>query len=206
MPYRALLIDLDGVIRHWEEPEESVETRFGLPASSIATIAFTPELLLPAITGGVTDAQWRSSVAQQLARNFQGCDAAGAVANWSASPGEVDLETLALLDRCQVNLRIILATNATSRLPDDLGALGLSNKFHAVLNSSELGAAKPTEAFYRAALIQIGLEPDQVLFIDDSLANVEAAHAFGMLAHRFESHQAMADFLEHAGVLDGAAG
>ena len=40
--------------------------------------------------------------------------------------GDLDVQTLALLDRCAPQLKVVLVTNATSRLHDDLRALGIA--------------------------------------------------------------------------------
>ena len=41
-------------------------------------------------------------------------------------------------------------------------------------------ALKPSETFYKAVVQQIGLPSEQLLFIDDSKANVEGAIAAGL--------------------------
>ncbi len=48
--------------------------------------------------------------------------------------------------------------------------------------SYEMKALKPSEAFYKAVIGQIGLPADRLLFIDDSIPNVEGAIAAGLPA------------------------
>lgn len=48
--------------------------------------------------------------------------------------------------------------------------------------SYEMKALKPSEAFYKSVLQQIGLSSEEVLFIDDSMSNVEGANAAGLPA------------------------
>lgn len=48
--------------------------------------------------------------------------------------------------------------------------------------SYEMKALKPSEAFYKSVLQQIGLPSEEVLFIDDSVSNVEGANAAGLPA------------------------
>ena len=43
-------------------------------------------------------------------------------------------------------------------------------------------ALKPSEKFYKAVIDEIGLPADQMLFIDDSQVNVDAAVAAGLPA------------------------
>lgn len=198
--FSALLIDLDGVIRRWNQHETEIEVAHGLPTGSIRTTAFATERLLPAITGTISDAAWRRDVVAALAE-YPG--AAQAIAAWSQPAGDLDVQTLALLDRCAPHLKVVLVTNATSRLHDDLRALGIGARFHAVINSSDIGAAKPDRRIYLSALRAADTNPEQALFVDDSAVNVEAAAALGITSHYFRNHAGFKHFLAEAGVLTG---
>jgi len=201
MRHTVLFIDFDGVIRHWHDDVSLIEARCGLPRGAISSVLFSPTMLLPAISGAIDDETWRRNIAAELQQRHRDARAHEAVAQWSLSPGEVDRETLAILARCRPQLRIVLATNATSRLNEDLHALGLASRFHAIANSSELRATKPSPEFFHAALARTEASAVETLFIDDSSQNVDAAAALGMLAHHFRGHAEMRRFLEHAGAL-----
>ena len=205
MKYKALLIDLDGVIRKWRPSDESIERAYGLPVGSMREVAFSPELAQPAITGAITDEEWRACIAEKLASKFGATRTVEAVAEWTSHPGVVDKMTLSLLSACPSSLRLVLVTNATSRLPRDLLALGLSEHFHAVVNSSQVGVAKPNKGIFGVALERSGATPAQALFIDDTAANVEAASLLGILSHAFDGHKGMSAFLRQAGVLRAEA-
>jgi putative hydrolase of the HAD superfamily len=185
--WRALLVDLDGVIRHWPlMHERSVEERCGLPAGAIRQAACQSELLLLATTGRLDDAGWRKAVGQALQRRYPQSDAAHAVRLWSAPPGVCDTHVLRLLaGQRDKGVRVLLATNATTRLEADLRRLRLSTSFDAIVGSASLGVAKPDSAFYRAALDVARAEPDQVLLIDDDPMQVTAARRLGLQGHVF---------------------
>jgi len=51
--------------------------------------------------------------------------------------------------------------------------------------SCELGLMKPERAIYEHCLREMGVEPDESLFVDDTAENVAGARAVGMNAHRF---------------------
>jgi putative hydrolase of the HAD superfamily len=205
MQYKALLIDLDGVIRRWQSSDESIEGAYGLPLGSIRQAAFSPELVEPAITGAISDEEWRACIAEKLGYKCGAARAVDAVAQWASHPGEVDEMTLSLLSACPSSLRLVLVTNATSRLPHDLLALGLSERFYAVVNSSQVGVAKPSKEIFGVALERSGATPAQALFIDDTVANVESASSLGILSHVFIGHHGMSAFLRQAGVLHAEA-
>ena len=88
---RVVLTDLDGVIRRWPASQfQSVEDAYGLERGSLSRAAFDKPLLTDAITGAITDAQWRKQIARLLGSQTDPATAASAVAAWSTSPGEVD--------------------------------------------------------------------------------------------------------------------
>ncbi|HLY77925.1 MAG TPA: HAD-IA family hydrolase [Caulobacteraceae bacterium] len=57
--------------------------------------------------------------------------------------------------------------------------------------SAEIGAAKPSDAAFAAAEARLGLGGDRVLFIDDGLANVQAARRRGWDAILFTDNAAL---------------
>jgi putative hydrolase of the HAD superfamily len=199
---QALLIDLDGVIRTWRSQDDpEAERGFGLPAGAIRRAAFAPERLLPAITGQVADSIWREQVAAALARHFPGADAAGAVRWWSAMPGEVDRDVLELVAACQQRVCVVLVTNATSRLPDDLRHLGLDTAFDHVINSSAVGAAKPDAAIFAAALAAAGVDAPNALFVDDTPGHVAAARRLGICGYQYTNAARLREVLQGHGLL-----
>lgn len=58
--------------------------------------------------------------------------------------------------------------------------LPVDDLFELIVDSSEVGMRKPNPAIFQHALDAFGVEPHQALFLDDHIANVEAATALGM--------------------------
>lgn len=200
-PIRAVLIDFDGVLRGWPANDHLLEDSFGLTRGAIRDAAFEPELLLQATTGRLSDEQWRSKIARQLLDLHEGADVRAAVAQWSGTPGEIDHELLAALRLLKGRLLLGLLTNATSRLPQDLQALDLQDFFDGVFNSSEIGHAKPDPRIFRAAMECFRTHPHQVLYFDDSAANVRAAAQLGIQAVLYAGTASLRDALSRHGVL-----
>lgn len=199
---RALFIDLDGVIRIWHQQEDpAAEASFGLPPGAIRRVAFAPERLTPVITGQVSDPVWRAQIRAELARQFPAADTAGAVTWWSNPYGEVATEVVELLRSCRRQATLLLVTNATSRLPDDLRQLGIAAEFDHVINSSVVGAVKPDPAIFAAALAAAGVAASEALFVDDTLGHVEAAGRLGLVAHHYTSPTSLRDELRTHGLL-----
>jgi putative hydrolase of the HAD superfamily len=197
----VLLLDLDGVLRRWPPVDAAAEDAAGLPRGCLHAAAFDPAVLEPAVTGRITDEEWRRSVGDVLAAEYGAAAADRALEVWSATPGELDADVLAILDDLRPDVRVVLATNATTRLRHDLARLGLADRFAAIASSAEIGAAKPASAFFDAALALVGAEPAQALYVDDTAANIEAADALGIDALLFSDPAVLRDWLRGHGAL-----
>lgn len=62
----------------------------------------------------------------------------------------------------------------------------LEDIFRKCYFSFEMRALKPSEAFYKAVMEDIGTEPENMLFVDDSQKNVDGAVAAGLPAVYYE--------------------
>ena len=187
--FDALLCDFDGVLRLWDpQGMPGLDRAYGLPEGTLAAAAFAPERLLPAVTGQVTDEQWRASVAVELTRFCGSLERAQELtAEWTALTGAVDAAVLELLAAARRRGPVLLVSNATTRLESDLGLLGLDDVFDVVVSSARIGVAKPDPAIYRYAAEMAGMSVERCLFVDDTNANVEAARAQGMTGLHYRS-------------------
>lgn len=195
VPRDAILVDLDGVLRRWPATDEDVEARHGLPPGAIRAAAFSPDRLRGAIRGEIPDAEWRRGIAEALGQRHPRVDAFAAVRAWSEGPGEIARATLSLLLRRAPPNGLVLFTNATTRLGDDLEALGVRGVFRAIVNSAEVGAAKPEAAMFRAGIRACGGDARRVAYVDDDPGNVEAGRAAGLASHRYRDDEALERFL-----------
>jgi putative hydrolase of the HAD superfamily len=192
-PYDAVLCDIDGVIRHWPALDD-IELAHDLPLGSVAAAAFSSSRLDPAITGSITDAQWRSAIARDLADTCGSTAIARAVVRaWSSMQPRADDQVVALLSRARQYVTVALVSNATTRLEQDLARLGLDDVADIVISSARVGVAKPDPRFYVIAAERAGAPARRCLFVDDTAANVTAASEAGMtgvLYRQFEDLRA----------------
>ena len=197
----VILTDLDGVIRIWS-PEILLEAEraTGLPEGAIPRAAFSDDLLPLVITGQISDDEWRRRIADLLSKDFPEANAERAVELWSASPGEVDLEVMEILRACREKAKLVLISNATSRLRSDLRRLGIAEDFDYIINSSEVGFAKPDPNIYFTALDTVGATSNQALFIDDNAGHVAAATRLGIAGHTYLGAAGLRQKLNHLGL------
>ncbi|WP_114954106.1 HAD family hydrolase [Sphingosinicella terrae] len=78
---------------------------------------------------------------------------------------------------------------------------GFFGRFRDIVVSGEEKLLKPDPAIYFLALDRFRLRPQDALFVDDRLINVEGAEAVGMRAHLFTSAADLRDRLEAEGLL-----
>ena len=196
----AVIFDLDGVIRHWNDDQlDEVETAFGLPPRTILTVAFSPELGEAAITGRLTYREWMDAIRERVLA-AHGDAVAGALDEWEANVGLVDTEMLAVLRSTRGHSTVALLSNGTTRLRRDLHVLDLLDEFDHVFNTAELGISKPDPEVYRVVCGHLGVEPAAALFVDDRSENVDGAMAAGLRAHQHRNPQRTVEFLRSEGV------
>jgi putative hydrolase of the HAD superfamily len=197
----ALIIDLDGVIRHWDEsyyPE--VEVRLGLPPGSLTAAALEPERLRRATDGRLTFEEWCAEIDAELA-GAHGVEP-GAVADaWASSTWRIDLDVVDLVDEVREVVPVVLLSNASTRLVHDLDRSDLLAAFDAVVGSADIRAAKPGRAAYEAAAAAAEASPERCLFVDDTMENVLGARALGMSAELFTGVEDLRALLRAQGLV-----
>ncbi|MBW5423285.1 HAD-IA family hydrolase [Streptomyces sp. BG9H] len=183
--FDAVLSDLDGVIRFYDMAElEQLEVSAGLPRGSTAEIAFAPETDLPLMRGEITKEQWIDSIARGLADRVPWERGHALGTTLAETKFRADDEVVGVLRRVRAaGLPVLLVTNATPWLADDLALLGLTGPaglFDDVISSADLGVTKPDRRIYETAAERAGTAPGRCLFVDDRQENVDAARALGM--------------------------
>jgi putative hydrolase of the HAD superfamily len=190
---RALLVDLDGVLRIWPDADAvyAIEAKYGLARGSIAGEALRSPLLTDAVHGRVTKLEWLHVVGRRL-----GC--VEAVLEWSHQPASVSAPTLQLVSRIarEQAIPLALVTNATTELDEELRDLGLANTFDLVFNSARIRHAKPSAEIYRHVLHTVGVSAGQVCYVDDTESHVASARRIGIRAHRYVDDVALRNWLE----------
>ena len=73
--------------------------------------------------------------------------------------------------------------------------------FRDAIVSAEERVIKPEPRIYQIVLERTGLEPADLLFVDDSVANIAAAQALGFHTHHFTDPAALRPAVERLGLL-----
>lgn len=196
----TVAFDFDGVIRHFASATvDQIEDRYGLSSGSLVDAAFAPDLATAALTGQIERAEW-------IRLTGQAAGSVEAAQEWLSQPGTIDPAMLDLMDTLRRNgARIALLTNATNTLPHELRIAGVEHRVDVVVNSFDVGAAKPDPAFFEAAREQLAVRPEAIYFTDDSQPNVDTAARLGIDSHLFlDASHCTRDLIER-GVLPSDA-
>lgn len=171
---RAVLWDADGVLQH--QPDGWVPMLDGAGGPGFADAVFAAEG--SALTG---DARLRDTLTDVLGRfpaATVGVD--DLLGLWERAVLDDDALDLVAETRAAGVLAALATNQQDHRRAWMRDALGLDRHFDRVFYSCEMGVAKPDPAYFRDLLVRLGLDADEVAFVDDSLANVEAARSVGI--------------------------
>jgi putative hydrolase of the HAD superfamily len=197
----ALVVDLDGVIRHWDEAAlPAADAELGLPAGAIAAAAFEPERLERAMRGDLEAAEWSWEVGAQVAKEH-GVDPEAVARAFTEVGWRIDEAVMELVAEARRSVPVALLSNASSRLVDDLRRSGILDRFDAVVGSADVGVCKPEPAAFRAVAERLGVGPEDCLFVDDTSENLAGAEAVGMQTVHFTGVDELEQQLTEAGLL-----
>lgn len=179
-PISTLLLDLDGVIRHFDPDHVSrVEAKHGLNPGQLTATAFSPELLHPAITGVITRAQWQQRIGEEV-------NSPPAAQEWMAERGKIDAEMMAIVEETRsLGFVVAVLTNGTDTVHQEIRHFGLDGQFDAVFTSWEIGYAKPDPKAFQHVCNELNVHPRNVFFTDDSHSKLAGAIEIGMTARMF---------------------
>jgi HAD superfamily hydrolase (TIGR01509 family) len=181
MRRRAVLLDMGGVL-----VELGGERSFldmiggGIEAGEM----WRRWLASPAVRAHETGRMGTSEFAEAAVREF-GLSLApeeflGHFRGWLQGPYEGVHD---LLDELAARHRTAILTNISAVHWPIAQGYGIFERVERVIASHQVGAIKPDRDFFEIALAELGAAPEEAVFIDDNIVNVEGARAAGLEAH-----------------------
>jgi putative hydrolase of the HAD superfamily len=199
----TVLFDADGVLQFAGPLYEHFEQRYGWSAARLH--AFFDHVFheRPEYDGGLTgDGDLLAALRAALPEWGWTGSAEAFLRDWltlGAVPDPAALALVATLRRHGVRCALASNQNAVrARFMDE--ELGYRELFDERFYSAALGYAKPDPAYFRSVLAVLGAEPGEVLFVDDSEANVDAARGCGLHAELHRLGDRLADQLAAYGL------
>lgn len=191
MPVKALMVDVDGVLvdgrpedgRHWHT---SIEADLGFTSDALHEHFFAPcwENIVLGRAGLM------EHLAAALRKIAPHVSPAELVSYWFERDSRLVSPLLAELSLVRsAGTRVYLATNQEHlRAAWLMENLGLAEHVDGIFYSARLGARKPEMEFFARVQAAVGLRGEEMLLVDDSRQNVEAARKAGWQALHWTGH------------------
>ena len=184
---RAVIFDWGGVMER--SPDDTYvagwERRLALEPGTL------PEVLWGKVwrqleIGAITNDDFRQHIASQL--GLPDAEAAGRFVEEFYTDDRFNPETVAAARALRGRYKVALLTNAFPGQDDlirEQFGLDVHTEFDVYVNSAYVGLRKPDPAIYHLTLDQLGVAPQQAVFLDDNLRNVDAARELGIHTVQF---------------------
>jgi epoxide hydrolase-like predicted phosphatase len=188
MTIRAVFFDLGGVIvrTEYQAPRQRLAERFGMDYEDIDKIVFgggPNGTAAKAAAGEISaDEHWKAVARKLKIRE----DEIETVRSEFFAGDIIDWNIIHFLR----SLRGAYKTGLISNAWGDLRAYILKHKFDDAFDrmiiSAEVGAAKPDARIFHIALEQLEVSPNETIFVDDFLENIEACEQIGIRGIHFK--------------------
>lgn len=185
-PIRNIIFDLGGVILNIN-PQLTVEAFRNLGWNDFYETnnqSLFKDLFYNLEKGGSSPEAFRDNVRKMLVNQK---DDAVIDKAWTAMILDIPADRVRYLEKLKMSYRIFLLSNTNEihrmkfhrEFESDFG-YSLYDLFERNFYSHEMGMRKPDPQIYLEALREAGLNPEETLFIDDMIENIEAAENLGM--------------------------
>ena len=194
MSIQAVFIDFGGVIVRTEDkgPRIRQAERLGITSRDLEKIIFESDSSQWASTGEIPEEAHWQAVAKALGI---GREESEKINTEFFSGDRVDVLLLDFLRSLRPERKVGLISNAWSGLRALIMRHKIDDVFDELIISAEVGLIKPDPRIFRLALEKLGVLPEESVFLDDMLVNVEAARSVGMNAIQFTQPEKTLDEL-----------
>ena len=188
MSIKAVFFDLGGVIlrTEYQAPRQHLAESFGMDYEDIEKIVFGSPSAARASIGGITEEEhWLNvmKVLKQPAAEYE------RIRDEFFGGDMLDLKIIEFLRSIKPTHKTCLISNAWSGLRDYILREKFDDAFHHLVISAEVGVAKPEAKIYQFALEQLAVSPNEAVFVDDVLENIEACENVGMRGIHFKDSE-----------------
>ena len=185
---KAIVWDIGGVLMRTEDPtpRAKLAAELGLRREELVELVFGGKQGRQAQIGALTQKELWDFVRSELKlesddypdleRRFFGGDI-------------LDRKLVDFVRTLKPAYKTGIISNAWSELPDILEEWGILDAFDVVVGSGDEGVMKPDPRIFQIALDQLSVAPEESVFVDDFIENVESARNLGMQAVHFESRE-----------------
>ncbi len=189
MAIKAIIWDVGGVLERTEDfgPRQQLAEELGWSMEDLTDLFFGHNTGCRAQLGTITDDQHWEEIKESL--HLDSAEMQEAVERFFGGD-LLDTELVAYIRELKGAYTTAILSNYGSLLREKLNhRWQIADAFDHVIVSCEVGVMKPDPAIYQIVLEKVSCKPEEAVFIDDSLENVEGARNVGMHAIHFKSPQ-----------------
>ena len=185
---KAVFFDLGGVIirTEFQTPRQHLAERLGMEYEDLVKLVFDSPSSIRASHGEISDKEHWAEVIKRLRRPAAETES---IRKEFFAGDVVDREIVEFLRSLRPYYFVGLISNAWPDLRDYITRQKFEDAFDGMVISGEVGVMKPEARIYQIALEQAGVSPDEAVFVDDFLENVEGCRAVGMHGIHFRDPQ-----------------
>jgi epoxide hydrolase-like predicted phosphatase len=183
---QAVIFDVGGVLLRTEDhaPRQAWEARLGLEPGGAEALVFNSEMGQKAQCGTITEPDLWRWIGSHLNLSAEET-AAFRTGFWEGD--KIDMALVSLIRQLKERYQTAVISNYASNLrPELTHQFKIADAFDEIIISCEEGVTKPNPEIFHRALALLGRKPEEAVFIDDFLHNVQAAQAVGMAAIHFQ--------------------
>jgi epoxide hydrolase-like predicted phosphatase len=195
MSIRAIYFDHGGVISRteYQVPRQHLAERLNMEYEDIVRIVFDSPSGRQATVGAITAAQHWNTVLKRLRLPRTEMQA---VRDEFFGGDVLDHELIDTLRDLRSNYFVGLISNAWDDLREYIVAHKYDDAFEHMVISAEVGVAKPDAKIFQIALEQAGVNPDEAVFVDDFIENIQGCQELGMQGIHFRGPEQAMDELK----------
>src|SRR5918996_3230138 len=185
MSIKAVFFDLGGVIvrTEFQAPRQQLADRLGMDYDDLVKIVFDSDSGIKATIGEISSDDHWDSVLKRLNRPTSELVA---IRNEFFAGDILDRTLLDYIRSLRGKYKTGLISNAWGDLRDFILREKFDDAFDKMIISAEVGAAKPEAKIFKIALEQFGVKPNEAVFVDDFLINIEGCEKVGMKGIHFK--------------------
>ena len=189
MTIRAVIFDVGGVILRTEvqSPRLRWAERLGVSPEVLSATVFDSDAAAEATVGRLpAEAAW----AHVAAAFDLDADALAQLRADFFSGDRCDDALVAFLRGLRPAYKTGILSNAWSDGRQVIaGKFALDDAVDDLVISAEVGVAKPDPRIYELATTRLGVRPEETIFVDDFVRNIDGARRFGMQAVHFRNRE-----------------
>lgn len=189
MTIKTIFWDIGGVLERTEDrsPRESLAARLGWSTRDLAHLIFGHNDQFRIQLGQISPEEHFTNIASAL--EIPVSDIPGIFDEFFGGD-RLDRELVGNIRTLKQDFTIAVISNYTIILRDKIENLWqIGDAFDELIVSSEVGIMKPNPGIFQIALERTATHPEESVFIDDFIENVEGAQNIGMHAILFKSSE-----------------